>query len=457
MFGLVGESGCGKSTLGRTLLQLYRQTDGRSMYYGKVLDDMAPAYMLDTLRHLKKNIEKISVCEAKRDEIQKEYDALSEKEQYLKHAELDAARKAANDALLDVANIVGGLMVADDLDVVAKAYEHQYKLALERRELREKRKEVQVRRDDDEFEKKDVSSYDSKLREIDSKLSELDKDLKKAEDELESLRDKYRNKPDFNKFEALRDDGIDLARLTYNEIRLLRQDLQIVFQDPYSSLNPRMTVGQIIGEGLTAHQIFRKNNERMQNYILDVMENCGLAPYFLHRFPHQFSGGQRQRISIARALAVEPKFVVCDEAVSALDVSIQSQIINLLQDLREKQELTYLFITHDLSVVKYISDRIGVMYLGNMVELAASSAIFKNPLHPYTQALIAAIPTTDPDASKELQILEGDIPSPVNPPKGCKFHTRCRYCTGVCEHVVPEWRELEPNHFVACHHPLNEK
>ena len=203
-----------------------------------------------------------------------------------------------------------------------------------------------------------------------------------------------------------------------------------------------------------AHDIYHKNNARMQDYILKVMDDCGLQPYFLHRFPHQFSGGQRQRISIARALAVNPKFVVCDEAVSALDVSIQSQIINLLQDLREKQDLTYLFITHDLSVVKYISDRIGVMYLGNMVELAESNAIFANPMHPYTQALIAAIPTTDPDASKELQILEGDIPSPVNPPKGCKFHTRCRYCTDICKHIVPEWRELEPNHFVACHHPL---
>ena len=184
------------------------------------------------------------------------------------------------------------------------------------------------------------------------------------------------------------------------------------------------------------------------------MDECGLADYFLHRFPHQFSGGQRQRICIARSLAVRPKFVVCDEAVSALDVSIQSQILNLLQDLKEQQHLTYLFITHDLSVVKYISDRIGVMYLGNLVELSPSEAIFKKPIHPYTQALIAAIPTTDPDDSKELQILEGDIPSPVNPPKGCKFHTRCRYCTEVCEQVTPEWREMEPNHFVACHHPL---
>ncbi len=173
-------------------------------------------------------------------------------------------------------------------------------------------------------------------------------------------------------------------------------------------------------------------------------------------FPHEFSGGQRQRIGIARSLALRPKFVVCDEAVSALDVSIQAQIINLLQELKEKQHLTYLFITHDLSVVKFISDRIGVMYLGNMVETAASEELFAHPLHPYTEALINAIPTTDPDSSKQPEVLEGDIPSPVNPPKGCKFHTRCKYCTEICTKVTPEWEEVRPNHFVACHHILEQ-
>ena len=187
--------------------------------------------------------------------------------------------------------------------------------------------------------------------------------------------------------------------------------------------------------------------------ILQTMEDCGLAPYFLHRYPHQFSGGQRQRIGIARSLAVHPKFVVCDEAVSALDVSIQSQIINLLQDLKEQQHLTYLFITHDLSVVKYISDRIGVMYLGNLVELADSQEIFDHPMHPYTEALLESIPTTE--EKRDLAVLEGDIPSPVNPPKGCKFHTRCKYCTEICTHVVPDWEEVTPNHFVACHHKLH--
>ena len=239
-------------------------------------------------------------------------------------------------------------------------------------------------------------------------------------------------------------------------MRKLRRDLQLIFQDPYSSLNPRMSVGQIIGEGLFSHNYFKKNSPRMQDEILRIMDMCGLAPYFVHRYPHQFSGGQRQRIGIARSLAMNPKFVVCDEAVSALDVSIQSQIINLLSDLKEQQNLTYMFITHDLSVVKYISDRIGVMYLGNVVELAESQELFDHPLHPYTEALLGAIPTTDVNQSRELQILEGDIPSPVDPPKGCKFHTRCQYCTEICQKVTPEWEEVRPNHFVACHHLLEK-
>ncbi|MBQ9152704.1 MAG: ATP-binding cassette domain-containing protein [Solobacterium sp.] len=455
VFGLVGESGCGKSTFGRTILQLYKQTDGRTMYYGRSLEDIAPKYIIETIKNLPKLKERIFTEAKKRDDLQAAYDRLSETEQYAKHGELEQAKKEANDALLDVANLIGGFLVLDNLSEVQKAYENWYAAALSRRELTEKKAETNAKREDAEFKNKNVSSFDSKIAEYEKQIAECDAKVEKANAEIEQLRSSCRNLPDFDKYEALRDDGIDLARLEYNEIRLLRQDLQIVFQDPYSSLNPRLTIGQIIGEGLMAHNIFSKNSPRMQEYILQVMDECGLAPYFLHRFPHQFSGGQRQRISIARSLAVRPKFVVCDEAVSALDVSIQSQIINLLQDLREKQDLTYLFITHDLSVVKYISDRIGVMYLGNMVELADSAALFEKPMHPYTQALIAAIPTTDPDASRELQILEGDIPSPVNPPSGCKFHTRCRYCTEKCRQVVPEWRELEPNHFVACHHPLS--
>lgn len=253
---------------------------------------------------------------------------------------------------------------------------------------------------------------------------------------------------------ARQDNGINLAKLPGDKMRYLRRDLQLIFQDPYSSLNPRMTVGQIIGEGLVAHGMFKKGDPKMQDYIMEVMEKCGLSSYFIHRYPHQFSGGQRQRIGIARSLAVNPKFVVCDEAVSALDVSIQSQIINLLLDLKEQNHLTYLFISHDLSVIKYISDRIGVMYLGSIMELSDTEHLFAHPYHPYTEALLSAIPTTDANTKKESIILEGDIPSPVNPPKGCKFHTRCRYCTKVCEQEVPKLEEVAPGHFVACHHKL---
>ena len=249
---------------------------------------------------------------------------------------------------------------------------------------------------------------------------------------------------------------IDLKKLSKEEMRVLRKDLQLIFQDPYSSLNPRMTVGQIIGEGLVSHGIFKKGDPAMQEYIFQVMENCGLANYMFGRYPHQFSGGQRQRIGIARSLALNPAFVVCDEAVSALDVSIQSQILNLLSELKEKQKLTYLFITHDLSVVKYISDRIGVMYLGNMVELAPTEELFANTLHPYTEALLSAIPVVDEEDKRERILLEGDIPSPVNPPSGCKFHTRCRYCQQKCKEEVPQWTNVGNGHYVACHFPLHK-
>ena len=466
--GLVGESGCGKSTFGRTVLQLYRQTDGRTMYYGASLDELAPKYVANTIDHLHKHIKKMHELQAKTDHLQAEYDAGDEKKQLEVANHLQAAKKASNDAYLNIVNLVGGFVCVEDLTEPIKLYKHRYALCARLHDHVEKRRPVKLAFEENEFiagseeyserrrasAGKKMEKKKEKLESWDKILEEDRKEIAAIDQQLDALRAQYANDPEFQKHEAFRDDGIDLARLTYPEVRLLRCQIQYIFQDPYSSLNPRMTVGQIISEGLVAHKFYKAGSERMQAEVIQVMNNCGLADYFVHRFPHQFSGGQRQRICIARSLAVRPKFVVCDEAVSALDVSIQSQILNLLQDLKEQQHLTYLFITHDLSVVKYISDRIGVMYLGNLVELSPSEEIFKKPIHPYTQALIAAIPTTDPDDSKELQILEGDIPSPVNPPKGCKFHTRCRYCTEICKQVTPEWREMEPNHFVACHHPL---
>ena len=249
------------------------------------------------------------------------------------------------------------------------------------------------------------------------------------------------------------DEVIDLKKQSAEQMRVLRKDLQLIFQDPYSSLNPRMTVGQIIGEGLTSHGIYKKNDPAMKEYIFQVMEECGLATYMFNRYPHQFSGGQRQRIGIARSLALRPRFVVCDEAVSALDVSIQSQVVNMLEDMQQDLGLTYLFIAHDLSVVRHISTRIGVMYLGSLVELAESYELNKNPLHPYTKTLLSAVPVPDPEVSRQRQriVLEGDIPSPMNPPRGCRFHTRCPYATDKCKEAAPEFKEHAPGHWAACH------
>jgi peptide/nickel transport system ATP-binding protein len=232
-------------------------------------------------------------------------------------------------------------------------------------------------------------------------------------------------------------------------MRSMRTKMQIIFQDPFSSLSPRLPVGEIIGEAVREHNLVSK--AEYDDYIDQVMDNCGLQPFHKDRYPHEFSGGQRQRICIARALALNPEFVVCDEPVSALDVSIQAQIINLLKELQEKFKLTYLFISHDLSVVEHISDTVGVMYLGNLVEYGETADIFRNPLHPYTKALFSAIPIPDPTAKMNRIVLEGSIPSPANPPSGCKFHTRCPHCTERCKAEAPVQREVEPGHYVVCH------
>jgi peptide/nickel transport system ATP-binding protein len=244
-------------------------------------------------------------------------------------------------------------------------------------------------------------------------------------------------------------DGVNIFDLDRNELRHMRPKMQIIFQDPYSSLSPRLPVSEIIGEGVREHHL--KPDKQFDEYIDHIMRICGLQPYHKDRYPHEFSGGQRQRICIARALALLPEFVVCDEPVSALDVSIQAQIINLLNDLQNEFELTYLFISHDLSVVEHISDEVGVMYLGDLVEFGSKKDIFTNPLHPYSEALLSAAPVPDPSANRNRIILEGSIPSPANPPSGCKFHTRCPKRFDICDQVIPEVKEVEPGHMVACH------
>ena len=471
-FGLVGESGCGKSTLGRTILQLYPQTAGSTLYYGRTLEDFAPSYVANTLKNAPKMIANYKRMKQKAEKLSQEVDAAGDDATFFQHQNKNLAIAEADTAFQNVVKILGGFAALDDCTEGAKVLLEKYntnvKLSKLNEQVRDYEGEVafhkavaeELRADDSvknaaskisKAEKK-AAEFAAKAEALKPVIAKLKETLSYDNQKISELKAKYADNSLFQEYEGMLDNGIDLSRLKYSEMRILRKDIQIIFQDPYSSLNPRMTVGQIIGEGLTTHKFFKPGSPMMKDYILKVMEQCGLQDYMLHRYPHQFSGGQRQRICIARALAVKPKFIVCDECVSALDVSIQSQIINLLEELKEKENLTYLFISHDLSVVRYISDRIGVMYLGNMVEMGTAEEIFADPRHPYTVALLSSIPTTDVNAlKKERIILEGNIPSPIKPPDGCKFHTRCYMACDKCKRVPPPTVEVKPGHFVACH------
>ncbi|MCI8542254.1 MAG: ATP-binding cassette domain-containing protein [Lachnospiraceae bacterium] len=466
-FGLVGESGCGKSTLGRVLLQLYEQTAGSTMYYGRTLEEVAPGYVMDTLSHAEKYIEKYHKARAHAEELTKKCDELGENATFFDLQSKNLALCDARTALEGCAKILGGFMVRETRKG-ASLLSDRYRLAFQAAALAAQAEDISLKIDVKEglLEEIPPEQSEQKGRSIREKIDKLTQKrnaltaqqgkLLQAAAEIDAkirqLKAPYEKDSEFARYESMLDDGVDLKRLKYNEMRHLRKDLQIIFQDPYSSLNPRMTVGRIIEEGLVTHRFFKAGSRKMQEYVFRVMNSCGLQNYMYNRYPHQFSGGQRQRICIARSLAVKPKFVVCDECVSALDVSIQSQIINLLQELKEREGLTYLFISHNLSVVRYISDRIGVMYLGNMVEVAETDEIFSDPRHPYTIALLSSIPTTDPDSlTRQRIILEGNIPSPIKPPSGCKFHTRCFMACDKCKVAPPPLTEVKPGHYVACH------
>ena len=444
--GVVGESGCGKTTLGRTILQLYDTTGGKSLYYGHTIYEFMPKYYIDALKKCSLNIQNINKitkefldCYEKMDVS---YSGLKEVlEDHLDTLELHNSGEEVLDTdhdkdyidqttreikklkllieLIDnTAPYVGGLMLSN---------ENVGELLLRKLYVENKIFKNTIEENKDE----------------------LNKELEQIENEISVLKQPLLNDKAFNELESMLETGLNLALLTKSEMRRLRTEIQLIFQDPYSSLPPRMTVGEILSEAVRVHNIVPK--EEVNAHIHKIMKMCGLQPQYYDRYPHEFSGGQRQRICIARALAVNPKLVICDEPVSALDVSIQAQIINLLKQLQNELGLTYMFISHDLSVVKYITDSIMVMYLGNVMEHGETDDIFNNPLHPYTEALFSAVPVPDPDAKMNRIILGGDIPSPANPPKGCKFHTRCSKCMSACQLVVPKFIEHTPNHFVACH------
>ena len=402
--GLVGESGCGKSTLGRVVLQLIDKTAGGTYYYGRTVDELTPRYIFKTLQGVKRQIKRLNKKQNKAKKYAKNSgDFYDMQRQVLSQALAQTAEK-------ELASVVGGFLVKDTDEGCALLLKRFRLLAL-----------------------KNVKEGE----------------LERVETALSSLREKHANDPEFRRLESLREEGVNLSRLTGKEMRFLRRDIQIVFQDPYSSLNPRMTVGQILSEGVTTHRFFKKGSKELKEYISSLLSACGLQEYMLPRYPHQFSGGQRQRVCIARALSVKPRFVVCDECVSALDVSVQSQIINLLKDLQEREKFTCLFISHDLSVVRYVSDRIGVMYLGKIVELCECETLFNAPRHPYTMLLLSSVPS----ARKQTPVPIGQLPSPVKPPSGCPFHTRCPIATERCKTDAPDLLEVEKGHFVACHYP----
>lgn len=428
--GIVGESGCGKSTFGRTIIQLHEQTAGSTLYYGETIDNFMPLYV----QKVYENLPKIS-ADYDRDlneieSLEKELEELSGEEKEKSFEKLRLKKIEFENSYANTLRLAGGLVAHEDLKAVRSAllyrYEKASNLAKHKRDL-----DFEIKKE------KMKAAYDSKeIAQLTEKIKVEEKELEKANLKVEELKAPLRSNPKFERYEAYLDEGIDLAALTKKELAILRKDLQIIFQDPYSSLDPRLTVGDIIGEGLLIHKFFKsKNDKGYQEYILDIMEKCGLEPEYIHRYPHEFSGGQRQRVGIARALAVQPKFIVADEAVSALDVSIQSQIINLLFDLAEKHNLTYLFITHDLGVVRFISDRIGVMYFGHLVELGPADEVFNHPVHPYTKKLINAIPSMETDEADLLDVDEEYEDFIFNYDKEGKED--------------PDWIEWSENHFVA--------
>ena len=525
-FGIVGESGCGKSTLGRTILQLYPQTSGSCVYYGKSIQELNPKYIQENINNLKNQQQKAGEYYQKSLELDKKIEELKKKqsafdaegsakdakeydklEKEIAKLEFDSkeCRKDASRQLREGSRTVGSLILCKDIDKVAELFtkaENEVRQAHESlkkyfdakdiydRNLADiddidhvderiaalqavsERNEAQEGRLRDLLQKKkDISSLNR--ADIVKKNEALLEEMKKYQAEADKHHeiemgyrheafDKYRGKDILpltertldkayqDKLDGNYETGINLSKLTAEEMRSLRPDMQMVFQDPAASLDPRETIGKAIEEPFRIHT--KLSAESRKQRALELLNEVDLKPEHYYAYPNSLSGGMKQRAGIARAIALNPSLIILDEAVSALDVSVQAQILQLLNQLRDDKDLTYLFITHDLGVVKHFCDRVLVMYLGNVCELADAKELFAKPLHPYTQSLLSAVPHLDPDRrDKEENVLQGEVPSPINPPSGCPFHTRCKQCMDICSKEKPKYFEISDGHYIACH------
>ena len=488
-FGVVGESGCGKSTLGRVLLQLHKQTSGSTVYHGKSVEDVNPQYINKEIQNLKNYQNKakefyqaslkidseIESLFIQRDGIDvmgsekdtKRYDQLSRKIDKLQYDSKEL-RKNASRQLREGSRTIGSLILSAHLDEIQKQYAEAQKLSEKVHQLLKERKVldakaqkkwIEAEKDvEDRNKQKEAEQLRQQLSKLDAKLDDYRAQVKsikkqtyqnyKGKDYLsiteQTLDPKYQNKLDAN-YET----GLNLAKLTSSEMKPIRKEMQMIFQDPAASLDPRQSIGSAIEEVYKINTKYSKE-VRLEKTI-SLLEKVGLKAEHFDAYPHALSGGQKQRVGIARAIALNTNFVVLDEAVSALDVSVQAQILQLLNNLSDEFKLTYFFITHDLGVVKHFCDRILVMYLGSACELADSKTLFKEPLHPYTQSLLEAVPRPKIQGEVIRDTIQGEVPSPINQPKGCPFHTRCKYAMDICKTEKPVYHEAKPKHYVACH------
>ena len=524
-FGVVGESGCGKSTLGRVMLQLYPQTSGSCVYFGKSIQELNPKYIQKEINHLKtyqtkasefyqdslKIDQEVEQLEAQRRVLDvngssvdaKKYDKISKKIA-LKEFKSKELKKNASRQLREGSRTVGSLILCENIEEIAdlftkaeeevkkaheclvKLNEHQNKVYENEVLINQKQtvdasiQELEAKNELNEEEeyqladliatKKNVQNVDiAKLEEENKQIAPIIEDLKNQIKKHHEIEMGYRDQafafkgknvlpitertldPAYQaKLDENYETGINLSKLTKSEMRSIRKDMQMIFQDPAASLDPRQSIGSAIEEVFAINTDMPKRVRKEK--AMQLLTRVGLKREHYYSYPHALSGGQKQRVGIARAIALDPSFIVLDEAVSALDVSVQAQILQLLNDLSEEKNLTYFFITHDLGVVKHFCDRIMVMYLGNVCELADSKELFKHRLHPYTESLLDSVPRlTLQEDRKKVEILEGEVPSAMNPPQGCPFHTRCKKCMEICKSEKPEYVEAMPNHFVACH------